>query len=111
MTSNNKIIFKFSLVGLLMPILVSPLVNYILVLQGPKKIDDRGFIVGTYSFIDYYKILISNPPKLSIFMSLCALINLPIFFFLLRKEKDFQAKGILLGTLVYFVFFMVFKLN
>ena len=111
MTPNNQTIVKFSIVGLILPILASPLVNFILVSQGPKRVDDRGFIVGTYTFAEYYQILITNPPKLAIFMSLCALINLPVFFWFLHKQKDYQAKGILMGTLVYFVIFMIFKLG
>jgi hypothetical protein len=111
MTPNNQTIVKFSIVGLILPILASPLVNFILVSQGPKRVDDRGFIVGSYTFSEYYQILITNPPKLAIFMSLCALINLPVFFWFLNKQKDYQAKGVLMGTLVYFVIFMIFKLG
>ena len=64
MTPNNQTIVKFSIVGLILPILASPLVNFILVSQGPKRVDDRGFIVGSYTFSEYYQILITNPPKL-----------------------------------------------
>ncbi len=54
MTPNNQTIVKFSIAGLILPILASPLVNFILVSQGPKRVDDRGFIVGTYTFSEYY---------------------------------------------------------
>lgn len=110
MTKNNRILLRFAVVGLLLPILASPIVTWILYNRKPRTVDDRGFITGTYSYWELFGELVFNPAKLPLFMSLCALINLPVFFYFIKKNMEFRARGVLFGTLVYAVIFMYFKL-
>lgn len=110
MNTNNKNVLIYGAVGLILPIIASPLVTKILMLYKPYKTDNRGMLTGQYSFTEFYSELIS-PGQLPIFMSLCALANLPVFFFFLWKKKDVKAKGILFGTLVYAAIYMIIKLG
>lgn len=103
-------LIKGGIVGLLLPVVSSPLVCYILYqYQKPVKIDERGFTVGVFSFWDFYFQLLNNPWKLPTFMSLCVISNLAIFFYLLNKKKEVLARGIIFATMIYAAIFFIMK--
>lgn len=92
------------LIGTLTPVLFSPVTAYILYSYQPPKTSD-GFQM---LFWEFYSLLFSDSVKLTTFISLCALVNLPVFFILLQKKKDFIAKGIIYSTIAYaFLFFSI----
>ena len=110
MATLKQQIIKGGIVGLLMPVIASPLVCYILYsYQKPVRIDERGFTVGIYGFWDFYFQLLNNPWKLPTFMSLCVIANLLLFFYLLNQKKELLARGIMFATMVYAAIFFAMK--
>lgn len=102
---------KGAIIGFIAPLLSSPLVCLFLFWFGePKKIDDRGFITGTYTYFEFYLNLISNPSRLPIFISLCALINLAVFYMYLQKKREWLARGMIYTTLLYTVIYFILKI-
>lgn len=68
-------------------------------LQFADSISLRGFIK-----------FISSPSLLSKVISLSVLMNLPLFFFFIRKSRDYSAKGVLGATLIYAALIAYLKL-
>jgi hypothetical protein len=101
-----------AIIGLVAPILSSPLVCFLLFYFGsPKKIDERGYATGTYHYADFYWNLLTNPTRLPIFISLCTLINLAVFSILLKQDKDWIARGMIYTTLLYAAIYFILKLG
>lgn len=44
-------------------------------------------------------------------ISLCAVVNLGLFFLFLRTNKDYASHGVLLATLLYAFFVLIYKLS
>ena len=100
-----------AIIGFVAPLLGSPIVCALLYLyREPAKIDDRGFILGTYTYGEFYIHLLTNPNRLPTFITLCTLINLAIFFYLLKKNKDWVARGMIYTTMLYAAIYFVLKL-
>lgn len=53
---------------------------------------------------------VSTPDLMSKMISLSVLINLPVFFWFIRKRRDFSAKGVLGATFIYATLIAYLKL-
>lgn len=97
---------KGVVLGAIVPIIFSPLVCFLLFsYRVPKRGD------GTlFNFWEFYDTLLTHETQLPTFLSLCALSNLPFFFLLLRKKKDWVAKGMIYSTIAYAIVFFAMKL-
>lgn len=98
-------------IGMIAPILASPIVNYILFLQYPLVNDERGMTRATDDFFAFFLNNLSHPYRLPIFLSFCVLINAPIIFILTRFNKDFVAKGMMFPILIYAFTVFILKLG
>jgi hypothetical protein len=93
------------LLGTIVPVIFSPLVCFLIYnLRTPHKPDG-----ALFNFWEFYQTLLTHEVQLPTFLSLCALSNLPIFFLLLKKNKDWIARGMIYSTLGYTIVYFVLK--
>ena len=93
--------------GAIIPILVSPIVAKILYnYRTPEKPDGEMF-----TFSEFFDSILDSSTQLPVFISLCAIGNLPVFFLLLRKKKDWIAKGVIYSTIGYALVYFILKLT
>ncbi|MEM1002646.1 MAG: hypothetical protein AAGH46_08355 [Bacteroidota bacterium] len=90
-----------------------------------KKEVLKGFIVGIIATIfglvfaiqifgssDDYSLVVKETIKegfLGKLMSIGALLNLGAFFIFLKKKQDYRARGVLIATVLVFIFTMIVK--
>lgn len=84
--------------GALVPVLASPVIAFILFSIRTSTGKASNSAMG---FWDYYFALIDHRTESITMISLCALCNLPVFFYLTWKKKDSMAKGMILSTLAW----------
>ena len=108
--NKKKVLIGF-VIGLIAPILASPIVNGILFMQHPMTHDSNGMVTATNSFWAYYEHNITHPYKLPIFLSFCVLADALVVFFMVQKQKDFMMKGMLFPILFYALIVFVLKLG
>jgi hypothetical protein len=73
-----------------------------------------GAIAPVFGYYFYYQLVFADhmslkqftnfvhtPDLMSKVLSLSVLMNLPLFFYFIRKRRDYSAKGVLGATLVY----------
>jgi hypothetical protein len=98
----NKYLKKFlygSLVGLIAP-MIALFIYWIIYWRN-------------YNFIPSFFIYLYNVKQIGNHLSLACIINLPIFYILINKEKpesDKLAQGIIFGTLTYAVYIFYYKI-
>jgi hypothetical protein len=84
-TNQIKVLIFSILIGILMPFLFSYLI-----------------LIANYP--EYYKLIsmkiLWTHPEYATVLRLSVLINLPIFMLLIQFNKDYFAKGILIGTMI-----------
>lgn len=98
-------------VGMVAPLLASPIVNYILFIQYPIVNDENGMSKATTDFWEYFINNFTHPYKLPIFLSFCVLANAPIIFIMAKLNKDFMMKGMLLPIIIYAFTVFILKLG
>lgn len=108
--NKKKVLIGF-VIGLIAPILASPIVNGILFMQHPMTHDSNGMVTATNSFWAYYEHNITHPYKLPIFLSFCVLADALVVFFMVQKQKDFMMKGMLFPIIFYALIVFVLKLG
>ena len=108
---NKKKVLIGLIIGLIAPILASPIVNAILFMQHPMTHDSNGMVTATNSFWAYYEHNITHPYKLPIFLSFCVLADALVVFFMVQKQKDFMMKGMLFPIIFYALIVFVLKLG
>ncbi|MEO0038172.1 MAG: hypothetical protein RIQ59_1383 [Bacteroidota bacterium] len=59
--------------------------------------------------LQYIKFLIHEPGIMGKVITLGAIINILIFFFLLKKDKELMARGIVLATIILALITVLFK--
>ena len=93
--------------GTLIPVIFSPLVCFLIYsYRVPRQADGTNF-----QFWEFYETLLGHQTQLPTFISLCALANLPVFFYLLNKKKDWIARGMIYSTMAYAIVYFILKLN
>lgn len=71
--------------------------------------------VGAFLFLisitklQYIKFLIHEPGIMGKVITLGAIINILIFFYLLKKDKELMARGIVLATIILALITVLFK--
>ena len=108
---NKKQILIGFIIGLIAPILASPIVNAILFMQHPMANGKNGTVTATKSFWAFYEHNITHPLKLPIFLSFCVLADALVVFFMAQKNKDFMIKGMLFPIILYALTVFVLKLG
>jgi hypothetical protein len=81
-----------------------------------------GFIIGilaasagaflfllSFTKFQYLKFVIHEPGIMGKVITLGAIINILIFFYLLKKDKELMARGILLATIILALATVLFK--
>ena len=91
--------------GTIIPVLFSPLVCFLIFSYRTPHHPDGGL----FNFWGFYNTLLTHETQLPTFLSLCALSNLPIFFILLQKKKDWIARGMIYSTMAYAIVYFVIK--
>jgi len=91
--NRKKVIIGF-IIGIVAPILASPIVNAILFMQHPMTHNKKGMVTSTTDFWAFYVHNVTHPYKLPIFLSFCVLADALVVFFMVQKQKDFFMKGI-----------------
>ncbi len=107
----RKKIISGVIIGVITPILVSPIVNAILFMQHPMTHNSKGMVTATNSFWTYYEHNITHPYKLPIFLSFCVLADALVVFILVQKKKDFMMKGMLFPIIFYALTVFILKLG
>ena len=92
--------------GTIIPVIFSPLVCFLIFSYRTPHHPDGGL----FKFWDFYNTLLTHETQLPTFLSLCALSNLPIFFILLNKKKDWIARGMIYSTMAYALVYFILKL-
>jgi hypothetical protein len=59
--------------------------------------------------LQYIKFLIHEPGIMGKVITLGAIINILIFFYLLKKDKELMARGIVLATIILALITVLFK--
>ncbi len=108
---NRKKVITGFVIGVVAPILASPIVNAILFMQHPLVHDDHGMVMATNSFWTYYMNNITHPYKLPVFLSFCVLADALVVFFMVQKQKDFMMKGMLFPIILYALTVFILKLG
>jgi hypothetical protein len=62
-----------------------------------------GFIPDFFKFLHERRMVAAH-------LSLACILNLPVFYFLINREKFKTAQGIILGTLLYAIYIFYYKL-
>ncbi len=71
------------------------------------------FYLINYTHISFYGFLskyMEHKALIPLF-SLCAVINLGLFFLFIQKEKYYAARGIIFSTLIYTIIVFAYKLS
>jgi len=110
-SQNRKKVMIGFIIGVVTPILASPIVNAILFIQHPMTHNQQGMVTATSSFWAYYGHNITHPYKLPIFLSFCVLADALVVFFMVQKQKDFMMKGMLFPIILYALLVFVLKLG
>lgn len=87
-------------IGFMMPIVFSPAVAYYLIYQANGE-------AGMEELINR---VMKVPDQASIFLSLCVLINLPIFLLASYKKLTKTNQGMLMATIAYCIVVFILKL-
>ena len=101
------------LVGLVTPPIFSPAVAAIFyAFFTPRHSDEFGFIGQKMEFWEFYFANFESIPKLTVFMTLCVLVNLGVFFWLLKKKQDeVTSRGVIFATLLYAIVVFYLKID
>ena len=84
-------------IGIILPILSSPLVVWILVsVVHPKDVDGVPYVVS-----DFYEDMFKHDHLLRHVINLSCIANLLAFFSFLWLKKDFISKGVIAGTILW----------
>mgnify|MGYP001233197971 CR=1 FL=1 len=82
--NRKKVIIGF-IIGIVAPILASPIVNAILFMQHPMTHNKKGMVTSTTDFWAFYVHNVTHPYKLPIFLSFCVLADALVVFFMVQK--------------------------
>ncbi len=64
----------------------------------------------TFSFREYFRVIIENKPVLTAVSSIALMVNVIIFTIYINRRLDNTAKGIFLLTCVYIISVLLYKL-
>ncbi|MFT6746689.1 MAG: hypothetical protein ACJAZ2_001033 [Glaciecola sp.] len=102
----KKQIKKGIALGAVVPVVFSPLICFLIFNHRRPQYPDG----GAFHFWDFYTTLLTHEMQFPTFLSLCALSNLPVFFWLLKKKKDWIARGMIYSTMVYAIIYFAMKM-
>ncbi len=71
------------------------------------------FYLANYTHISFYSFLskyMEHKALVPLF-SLCAIINLGLFYLFIQKDKYYAARGIIFSTLIYAIIIFAYKLS
>ena len=91
--------------GAVVPVVFSPLVCLLIFNHRRPQYPDG----GVFKYWDFYNTLLTHETQFPTFLSLCALSNLPLFFWLLKKKKDWIARGMIISTMAYAMAFFILE--
>lgn len=89
------------MMGFFIPVLVSPLIAWIIMQYSRYSGGLSGF----------YDQLFMSPSSSSSMISLSVLCNLPVFFILYKRKWDSTGKGVIMSSIVYAIIVFVLKLT
>jgi hypothetical protein len=112
-SSTKKKLLTGVITGLLTPPVFSPVVAAIFyAFFTPRHFDEFGFVGQKMGFWEFYLANFESTSKLTVFMSLCVLVNLGVFFWLLKKRQDeVTSRGVIFATLMYAIVVFYYKLD
>lgn len=107
----RKKMLQGAAIGFIVPILVSPIVNWIMFLYRPMM-HQVGFTVSsTRSYWSNFEFYLKSPVAAPVFLSFCVISIAPVVFILGRSKQDFMIKGMMYPLIIYAFCVFLIKLG